>query len=84
VCDIFQRSFPKDAFSLNGHQIPKFHGILFTYDFYPVTVMMEERKEGFFEFLINLCAIIGGTVTVLGLVNTGIHTSAKTLIGKND
>lgn len=28
--------------------------------------MMEERQEGFFEFLINLCSIVGGTLTVLG------------------
>ena len=72
--------------------------------------MMEERTEGFFEFIINLCAIVGGTLTVLGyvlpaypyappsdisndsnhicsncsLLNAGIQTSAKTLIGKND
>lgn len=31
-----------------------------------VTVVVEERSEGFSAFLVDLAALLGGTLTVLG------------------
>lgn len=43
--------------------------IYFRYDFSPLTVKFVEKKIGFAHFLVQVCAIIGGVFTVLGLVN---------------
>jgi hypothetical protein len=37
-----------------------------------------------FDFLSNLCGIVGGTITVLGLIERLLYSSQKVLIGKND
>lgn len=67
-----------------GQPLYKFYGVIFTYDFYPVMVVLEEQKEGLGSFLTSLCGIIGGVITVLGLVEKCLHQSHKTIIGKKD
>ena len=59
-------------------------GIVFTYDFYPVIMMVQETSVSFFSFLTNLCAVIGGTITVLGLFDGFIYKANKARLGKND
>ena len=46
--------------------------------------MQEESKGSFFDFLAGLCGIVGGVVTMLGLLEGLVHHSAKALIGKKD
>ena len=41
----------------------------------PITVKFEQRKESLSHFLVQVCAIVGGVFTVLGLVNAFIHNS---------
>lgn len=43
-----------------------FSGVLFTYDFHPVMLYMEEHRERIIDFVCNLCGIIGGVITILG------------------
>eukprot|EP00981_Chlorochromonas_danica_P009714 scaffold2799_cov159-Ochromonas_danica.AAC.31 len=61
-----------------------FQGLLFTYDFQPVMVQMEEHREHVVDFLCSLCGIIGGVITILGLFERCLHSSQKALIGKKD
>lgn len=42
-----------------------FTGVMFTYDFLPVMIVKKEVRESIFEFLANLCGIVGGFITVL-------------------
>ena len=58
-------------------------GVVFTYDFYPIMLIHEESRESAFAFFTNLCAIVGGTITLLGLIEQCIHHSTKA-IGKKD
>jgi len=51
--------------------------IYFRYDFSPITVRFTERKTSLSHFLVQLCAIIGGVFTVLGLVNAGVLAASK-------
>jgi len=67
-----------------GQQLHKFYGVIFTYDFYPLMVVLEERQEGLLSFLTSLCGIVGGVITVLGLLEKCLHTSQKALLGKKD
>ena len=44
--------------------------IYFRYDFSPVTVKIEKRRRSFAHFLTDICAVVGGVLTVLKLINT--------------
>eukprot|EP01029_Cantina_marsupialis_P020396 TRINITY_DN4778_c0_g1_i1.p1 TRINITY_DN4778_c0_g1~~TRINITY_DN4778_c0_g1_i1.p1 ORF type:complete len:500 (-),score=139.41 TRINITY_DN4778_c0_g1_i1:300-1799(-) len=48
------------------------------YDFSPVSVMIsQDDKMPFYHFITNLCAIIGGVFTVLGLLDAVIYQGVK-------
>ena len=44
--------------------------IYFRYDFSPVTVKIDRRRRGIAHFLTDICAVVGGVLTVLKLINT--------------
>lgn len=60
--------------------------LLFNYELSPITVQFFQDKENFFEFLVHICAIIGGIFTIAGIVDSLIHRSVslifKQRIGK--
>jgi hypothetical protein len=70
--------------TIAGQQLHKFYGVVFSYDFYPLMVVLEERREGFVSFVTSMCGIIGGVITVLGLLEKCLHTSQKAILGKKD
>lgn len=47
-------------------------------------IQIEESKESIGSFITSLCAIIGGVITIMSLVNRCLYSSAKALIGKKD
>ena len=61
-------------FILGRFQIP---AIYFRYDFSPLTVRFIQRRTSLAHFLVQVCAIIGGVVTVLGLVNGALVAASK-------
>lgn len=69
---------------IQGLHLRDFQGIVFTYDFHPVMLYMEERRERIIDFVSNLFGIVGGVITVLSLFEGFLHQSTKSLIGKKD
>ena len=55
--------------------------IYFRYDFSPVTVKIEKRRRSFAHFLTDICAVVGGVLTVLKLINTMFRMRAPTSDG---
>ena len=53
--------------------------LMFNYELSPITVQYTQSKENFFEFLVYICAIVGGVFTVAGIVDSVIHRSVSTL-----
>jgi Endoplasmic reticulum vesicle transporter len=53
--------------------------LMFNYELSPITVSYTQSKENFFEFLVQICAIIGGVFTVAGIVDALIHRSVSAL-----
>jgi len=51
--------------------------IVFNYKVSPVAVRYSNSRENIAQFLINICAIIGGIFTVAGIVDALIHKSSK-------
>ncbi len=57
----------------------QFSILMFNYELSPITVQYTQTKENFFEFLIYICAIVGGVFTVAGIVDAIIHRSVAAL-----
>jgi len=47
-------------------------GMFVLYDMSPITVRYTESRKSFFHFLTNVCAIIGGIITIASLIDNAI------------
>eukprot|EP01064_Diplonema_japonicum_P001470 TRINITY_DN10946_c0_g1_i1.p1 TRINITY_DN10946_c0_g1~~TRINITY_DN10946_c0_g1_i1.p1 ORF type:complete len:459 (+),score=127.48 TRINITY_DN10946_c0_g1_i1:43-1419(+) len=45
----------------------------FSYDFSPTAVIVQYSGRRWYEFITNLCAIVGGVFTVMGLLDRSLH-----------
>ncbi|XP_057584981.1 endoplasmic reticulum-Golgi intermediate compartment protein 1 isoform X3 [Hippopotamus amphibius kiboko] len=62
------------AYSHTGRIIP---AIWFRYDLSPITVKYTERRKPLYRFITTICAIIGGTFTVAGILDSCIFTASE-------
>lgn len=72
--------FSTEVFQLKVHQehAPGQENIIiWNYKVSPVAVHYSNSRENIAQFLINICAIIGGIFTVAGIVDSIIHKSSK-------
>jgi type III secretory pathway component EscS len=53
--------------------------LMFNYELSPITVSYTQLKENFFEFLVQICAIIGGVFSVAGIIDAMIHRSVSAI-----
>lgn len=53
--------------------------LLINFETSPISVYYSNSKENFLEFLINICAIIGGIFTVAGIVDSMIHKTVSSV-----
>jgi len=56
--------------------------VYFRYDLSPIAVQVTKQSKSFSHFLVQVCAIVGGVFTVLGLVNSVLHSSLKHFLKK--
>jgi len=64
---------------LGRYAIP---ALYFRYDLSPITVKFTKKSRSFAHFCVQICAIVGGVFTVLGLFNSLIHSSLKHVLKK--
>jgi len=78
VLDSYQ--YVANSNEINGHfAIP---ALYFRYDMSPIAVKFAKRAKSFSHFLVQICAIVGGVFTVLGLFNSIVHSSLRHLVKK--
>ncbi|KAK1566639.1 hypothetical protein Q3G72_002288 [Acer saccharum] len=59
---------------------PESHpGVFFFYDLSPIKVTFKEEHISFLHFLTNICAIIGGTFAMAGIIDAFIYHGQKTI-----
>ncbi|VDL64285.1 unnamed protein product [Nippostrongylus brasiliensis] len=72
-------------FSVTTHQkdiskgISGIPGFVVQYEFSPLMVRYEERRQHLITFLVSLCAIIGGVFTVAQLIDSMIYHSSRAI-----
>ncbi|KAL3863877.1 hypothetical protein ACJMK2_005604 [Sinanodonta woodiana] len=49
--------------------------IWFRYELSPITVRYKEKRKPFYQFLTTVCAIVGGTFTVAGILDSFLFTA---------
>lgn len=49
----------------------------FSYDLSPMAISVSRKSKKLYEFMTSLCAIIGGTFTVMGLFDGAVHKLLK-------
>lgn len=49
----------------------------FSYDISPMSVTITRQGKKWYEFITSICALIGGTFTVVGLLNGVLHVLFK-------
>lgn len=70
--DINNQSYDVNQFTSNSNEVPvnmMTPTIYFRYDIAPILVRFEQYKESFFEFFVQICAIIGGIYSVIGIID---------------
>lgn len=58
-----------------GYKVPP--TVWFRYDLNPITVKYTEHRQPIYHFLTMICAIVGGTFTVAGIVDSLIFTASE-------
>eukprot|EP01017_Pseudomicrothorax_dubius_P000503 TRINITY_DN0_c1974_g1_i2.p1 TRINITY_DN0_c1974_g1~~TRINITY_DN0_c1974_g1_i2.p1 ORF type:complete len:107 (-),score=29.17 TRINITY_DN0_c1974_g1_i2:55-375(-) len=77
--ELYVHQFTVNSNELNTAMLP---AVYFRYDMSPITVKFAQKRESFFHFLVQICAIIGGIFTVAGIIDSIIHKSVATLLKK--
>ncbi len=70
--------------ALSGTVLRGFAGLMLSYDFYPVILVVQETRGSLLEFVTGLLAIIGGAYTLMSLLDRCLNRSVKSMIGKKD
>ena len=71
------------SFGQGGRVVP---AVWFRYDLNPITVKYHETRPPIYHFLTTVCAIVGGTFTVAGIIDSlvfsGLEIFKKFELGK--
>lgn len=62
------------SMGFSGHVIP---AVWFKYDINPISVKYVERRKPVYEFICMTCAIVGGTFTVAGIIDSLVFTASS-------
>jgi len=73
VADVYEYTVHSHTYT-NVAEIPMAR---FAYQLSPMQVIMEEKREAFYHFVTNVCAIIGGVFTVAGILDSGVYTAVR-------
>ena len=64
------------SLGFTGHVIP---AIWFKYDINPISVKYKKHRRPFYEFICMTCAIVGGTFTVAGIIDSLVFSASNIL-----
>lgn len=77
-----EHSYQFDANSnevIGHYRLP---ALYFRYDTSPITMKFRQFRTAFSHFVVQVCAIIGGVFTVMGMINTFVHSSLEHVLKK--
>ncbi|KAJ8025946.1 Endoplasmic reticulum-Golgi intermediate compartment protein 1 [Holothuria leucospilota] len=73
----YQYTYAYKSYGAHGHGGRSIPAIWFRYEISPITVKYHEKRAPFYTFITTVCAIVGGTFTVAGIIDSFIFTAAE-------
>jgi len=73
----YQYTYAHRSYVQFGHSHRVIPAIWFRYDLSPITVRYTVKPKPFYSFLTTVCAIIGGTFTVAGILDSMLFTAGE-------
>lgn len=70
--------------NMQAHSHGGVPGLFFTYEISPMLVINREKRETLGHFLTGVCAIVGGVLTLAGIIDGMVYNTQKTLKRKMD
>ncbi|CAA7408923.1 unnamed protein product [Spirodela intermedia] len=70
---------PTNQFSVTEYFVPMKNGtrdwpaVFFIYDLSPITVLIKEQRRSFLHFITRLCAVLGGTFALTGMLDRWMY-----------
>jgi hypothetical protein len=61
------------------HVVAKTQGVFFNYEISPMLIIHSEYRQSLAHFLTDTCAIIGGVLTVAGVIDSLLHGAQERL-----
>ncbi|XP_051150130.1 uncharacterized protein LOC127264676 [Andrographis paniculata] len=86
---ISKNVLPTNQFSVNEYFSPinefdrAWPAVYFLYDLSPITVTIREERRSFLHFMTRLCAVLGGTFAVTGMLDRWMHRLIEALTKPN-
>ncbi|XP_075261608.1 endoplasmic reticulum-Golgi intermediate compartment protein 1-like [Convolutriloba macropyga] len=71
----YQFTALKKSFEMNAHGMRMLPAIWFKYQLTPITIKYSLEDKPFYHFLTTICAIVGGTFTVAGIIDSCLFTA---------
>ena len=71
----YQYTFAHKDFLSFAHGRKMSPAAWFRYEISPLTVKYTEKKQPFYKFITTICAIVGGTFTVAGIIDSMVFTA---------
>lgn len=77
-----KQEFQIFQFTANHNEVrPQYYPqMIIRYDISPVTVKFWQTRDHVLQFVVSVCAILGGIFTVSGMVESAVHTVMLKLI----
>ncbi|WOL08952.1 endoplasmic reticulum-Golgi intermediate compartment protein 3 [Canna indica] len=75
-----ERVMPTNQFSVTEYYVPirevdrSWPAVYFLYDLSPITVTIKEERRSFLHFITRLCAVLGGTFALTGMLDRWMYT----------
>lgn len=83
--EINGKAFEVNQFSCNSNDVKSnmfFPTLYFRFDIAPILIKYQQYKDSSFEFFVQICAIVGGIYSVIGIIDTLVNRLIR--IGKSD
>ncbi|KAL4194717.1 hypothetical protein AMTRI_Chr05g69930 [Amborella trichopoda] len=86
---IWKEVLPTNQFSVTEYFVPMHEfdrtwpAVYFLYDLSPITVTIKEERRSFLHFLTRLCAVLGGTFALTGMLDRWMYRLLEAITKKH-
>lgn len=77
ILNSYQYTFGHKSYITYHHSGKIIPAVWFKYELQPITLKQTEQRQSFYAFLTSICAVVGGTFTVAGIIDSTFFTISE-------